>query len=69
MPCCNEVSCNVQKAEGGCEVQACVALVREVGILKDLGRALDDAPDENDIVGEDGSPEANGGVDPGKWSA
>ena len=45
-------------------MQGGVALVFEVGVLKELGVGANYPLHEEDIVEEDGSPEAGGGIDP-----
>ncbi len=47
------------------EVQAGVAFVLEVWVLEEVRVVADDALDEEDVVEEDGSPEASGRFNPG----
>lgn len=48
----------------GCEVQGGVALVCVVGIEQVCGMNADDALDEEDVIEEDGAPQARACVDP-----
>jgi hypothetical protein len=54
-------------AERGGEVQVGVGVAgqREVGVVEEVWVRLEDAPREKRVVGVDGAPEADGGVDPG----
>lgn len=54
------------EAVQSCEVQTGVAFVGEIGILKKARVVADNALDEEDVVEENGSPQASGRIDPGR---
>ena len=60
----DEVLGDFDEAVGRGEVEAGITFVLEVGVLDEFGVVADDAFHEDDIVEEDGSPEASGGIDP-----